>query len=141
VFEVAFTRLRDSSLKTACEERAVVTLRKMGNTARNGFPPRTSSVVRSDVDDGQSSILIEGALDALTVHDIRPTIDAVVADRPRRVVVDFDLVTLLDSTGVGAIVSLFKRVKAQGGQVVVVRAHDQPLAVLKLLKLDAVFGL
>jgi anti-sigma B factor antagonist len=48
---------------------------------------------------------------------------------------------LIDSSGVGAIVSLFKRVKADGGKVVVVRAHDQPLAVLKLLKLDKVFGL
>jgi anti-sigma B factor antagonist len=90
---------------------------------------------------GQSSIRLEGALDALTVREVHPLIDAVVADKPRRVTVDLDLVTLLDSTGVGAIVSLWKRVKAQGGQVVVVRAHDQPLAVLKLLKLDTVLGL
>jgi anti-sigma B factor antagonist len=101
----------------------------------------TSRVVTSDLESGQPQIRIEGALDALTVDEICPTIDAVVADRPRRVIVDFDLVTLLDSTGVGAIVSLFKRMKAQGGQMVVVHAHDQPLAVLKLLKLDTVFGL
>lgn len=98
-------------------------------------------VVTSGVEGGESSIQIEGALDALTVRDIRPTIDAVVAEQPRHVTVDFDRVTILDSTGVGAIVSLFKRITAQGGRVVVVRAHDQPLAVLKLLKLDAVLGL
>ena len=34
-----------------------------------------------------------------------------------------------------------KRVKADGGRVVVVHAQDQPLAVLKLLKLDRIFGL
>ncbi len=48
---------------------------------------------------------------------------------------------MIDSSGVGAIVSLFKRVKADGGQVLVAGAKDQPLAVLKLLKLDKVFGL
>lgn len=84
---------------------------------------------------------IDGALDALTARDVRPIFDQVVADKPKRVTVDLEALTLIDSSGVGAIVSLFKRVKADGGQVVVVRAHDQPLAVLKLLKLDRIFGL
>jgi anti-sigma B factor antagonist len=95
---------------------------------------------RTDLE-GESQLRIVGALDALTVRDVRPIVDALVADRPRRVTVDLSELTLIDSSGVGAIVSLFKRVKADGGQVVVVRAHDQPLAVLKLLKLDRVFGL
>jgi anti-sigma B factor antagonist len=91
--------------------------------------------------EAESRLQIQGSLDALTVRDIRPIIDAVVAEHPRRVTVDIGELTLIDSSGVGAIVSLFKRVKADGGEVVVVGAHDQPLAVLKLLKLDRVFGL
>ncbi len=96
--------------------------------------------VRTD-EAGESRLVIDGALDALTVREIRPVIDAVVADRPKRVTVDIEKLTLIDSSGVGAIVSLFKRVKANGGNVVVVGAREQPLAVLKLLKLDGVFGL
>jgi anti-sigma B factor antagonist len=96
--------------------------------------------IRTD-EGGESRLQIEGALDALTVRDIRPVIDALVADRPRRVTVDIEKLTLIDSSGVGAIVSLFKRVKANGGNVVVINAREQPLAVLKLLKLDGVFGL
>jgi anti-sigma B factor antagonist len=84
---------------------------------------------------------IEGALDALTARDVRPIFDQVVADKPKRVTVDLESLTLIDSSGVGAIVSLFKRVKADGGQVVVVHAQDQPLAVLKLLKLDRILGI
>jgi anti-sigma B factor antagonist len=94
---------------------------------------------RTDLE-GESRLHIVGALDTLTVRDIRPILDAVVADRPKRVTVEFDELTLIDSSGVGAIVSLFKRVKADGGKVVVVGAHDQPLAVLKLLRLDRVLG-
>jgi anti-sigma B factor antagonist len=96
--------------------------------------------IRTD-ENGESRLAIDGALDALTVRDIRPVIDAVVADQPRRVTVDLVNLNLIDSSGVGAIVSLFKRVKANGGAVVVVGAREQPLAVLKLLKLDGVFGL
>jgi anti-sigma B factor antagonist len=91
--------------------------------------------------DTESRLELDGALDALTTPDIRPIFDKVVADGRRRVTVDLEKVTMIDSSGVGAIVSLFKRVKAEGGQVLVVGARDQPLAVLKLLKLDRVFGL
>jgi anti-sigma B factor antagonist len=97
-------------------------------------------VLRSDLED-ELRLKIEGALDALTARDVRPLFDQVVADKPRRVTIDLESLTLIDSSGVGAIVSLFKRVKADGGQVVLVHAQDQPLAVLKLLKLDRIFGL
>jgi anti-sigma B factor antagonist len=96
--------------------------------------------IRTDLEN-ELRLQIDGALDALTARDIRPIFDQVVADRPKRVTVDLEGLTLIDSSGVGAIVSLFKRVKADGGQVVVVRATEQPLAVLKLLKLDKIFGL
>lgn len=101
---------------------------------------KSSPIVRSDSDGGDSRLRIEGAFDALTVAEIKPAIEAVLAERPRRVTVDLDGVCLMDSTGVIAIVSMWKRLKAQGGSVVVARAHDQPLAVLKLLKLDAVLS-
>ena len=89
----------------------------------------------------ETQLHIEGALDACTIGEISPILDAAVADHPRRVTVDLDDVPILDSMGVGAIVSLWKRVKAQGGKVVVVHAHAQPLLVLKLLRLEAVFGM
>jgi anti-sigma B factor antagonist len=91
--------------------------------------------------DNDSRLELVGALDALTAPDIRPIFDKIVTDGRRKVTVDISKVTMIDSSGVGAIVSLFKRVKAEGGTVSVVGARDQPLAVLKLLKLDRVFGL
>jgi len=109
-------------------------------------PPRSGPrlvghvpVVRSDHASGDATLQIEGAFDAATVDDINVTIESVVAEHPHHVTVDLDHVPLLDSIGVGAIVSLWKRVRAQGGSVVVVHAHDQPLAVLKLLKLEVLF--
>jgi anti-sigma B factor antagonist len=96
---------------------------------------------RSDLGATGLRLQIDGALDALTARDVRPIFDQVVADKPKLVTIALEGLTLIDSSGVGAIVSLFKRVKAEGGQVVVVGAREQPLAVLKLLKLDRIFGL
>jgi anti-sigma B factor antagonist len=81
-----------------------------------------------------------GALDAFTVPGERARLDAVAEARPREIMIDFSRLEVLDSAGVHALVTLHKRVTAQGGKVVIVHAHDQPLAVLELLKLKAFFA-
>jgi anti-sigma B factor antagonist len=92
-------------------------------------------------DNGESTVLrIEGTLDALTATEIRPTIDALVAERRRTITVDLSGLTLVDSSGVGAIVSLYKRIRADGGAVKVIGLRDQPLTIFKLLHLDKVLA-
>src|SRR5438105_3627205 len=82
-------------------------------------------VETKEQDGPESELKIAGAFDASTVREINPAVDAVVAEHPHRVTVDLDSVSLMDSTGVSVLVSLWKRIKAQGGSVVVVGAHDQ----------------
>jgi anti-sigma B factor antagonist len=83
---------------------------------------------------------IEGALDALSTPELRPVIDSIVADKRTRVEVELSGLRLIDSSGVGAIVSLYKRLRAQGGQVTVKGLRDQPLAIFRLLRLDRVLA-
>jgi anti-sigma B factor antagonist len=92
-------------------------------------------------DQGELTLLrIEGALDAMSTPELRPVIDAIVADRRPRVEVELAGLRLIDSSGVGAIVSLYKRLRAQGGQVTVKGLRDQPLAIFRLLRLDRVLA-
>jgi len=86
--------------------------------------------------DGISHLSIEGQLDALSASDLRVELDRLVAARPGTVEVDLSQLRLIDSSGVGALVSLYKRVRAQGGNVVIRGIRDQPLAIFQLLKLD-----
>ena len=91
-------------------------------------------------DRGDETVLrIEGALDAVTAPDLRPTLDALVAERRAKITIDLSFLRLIDSSGVGAIVALFKRVRANGGRVTVTGLRDQPLAIFRLLRLDRVF--
>jgi anti-sigma B factor antagonist len=82
---------------------------------------------------------IEGELDANTAPELRPVLDALVAEHCQKVTVDLSALRLIDSSGVGALVSLYKRVRAAGGDVQISGVRDQPLAIFKLLRLDAVF--
>jgi anti-sigma B factor antagonist len=95
----------------------------------------------SRTDTGDLSVLrIEGALDAMSTPELRPVIDAIVADKRPRVDVELSGLRLIDSSGVGAIVSLYKRMRAQGGEVSVKGLRDQPLAIFRLLRLDRVLA-
>ena len=87
------------------------------------------------------TLQISGELDALTVSEIRDELDRIVADGEAEVVVDLTRLRLVDSSGVGAIVSLFKRVRAEGRQFRVVGVQGQPREIFQVLRLDHVFHL
>jgi anti-sigma B factor antagonist len=94
----------------------------------------------SRTDTGEVTVLrIDGALDATSTPELRPVIDGIVNDKRTRCDVELSGLRLIDSSGVGAIVSLYKRMRAQGGEVSVKGLRDQPLAIFRLLRLDRVF--
>ena len=86
--------------------------------------------------DGVTTLRIVGELDAVTVPDIRPSVDALVAERHPRVVVDVSGLRLIDSSGVGTVVYLYKKAKEYGGVVTLHGLCEQPLTIFKLLRLD-----
>ncbi len=90
--------------------------------------------------EGETRILIDGVLDAVTVTDVRRSFEAIEVNRSGRVVVDLSRLRLIDSCGVGAIVALYKRARAGRVGFSVAGANQQPLAILRLLNLDKLFA-
>jgi anti-sigma B factor antagonist len=91
-------------------------------------------------DSAEETVLkIDGTLDAVTAPELRPTLDAIVAEGKKQITIELSNLRLIDSSGVGVLVSLFKRVRSNGGDVRLVGLRDQPLAIFKLLRLDRVF--
>jgi anti-sigma B factor antagonist len=88
--------------------------------------------------DGVATLRIVGELDAVTTPDLRASVTDLVAERHPRVVVDVSGLRLIDSSGVGVVVSLYKKAKEYGGVVTVQGMRDQPLAIFRLLRLDRV---
>lgn len=93
------------------------------------------STTRSD---GVATLRIVGEMDAVTIPDLRPAIDALVGEHHPRIVVDLSGLRLIDSSGVGALVFLYKKAKEYGGVVTVQGLRGQPLSIFKLLRLDRV---
>ncbi|MBS1118349.1 MAG: anti-sigma-factor antagonist [Deltaproteobacteria bacterium] len=89
----------------------------------------------------ETRLTIRGSLDINTAPALAEEIDKIVAHKPGKVAVDLASLDLIDSSGVAALVKLYKGVRGVGGAVSFVGARDQPLAIFKLLRMDKVFNL
>jgi anti-sigma B factor antagonist len=89
----------------------------------------------------ETRLTIRGSLDINSAPALGEQIDKIVATRPVKVVADLGSLDLIDSSGVAALVKLYKGVRGVGGTVAIVGARDQPLAIFKLLRMDKVFNL
>jgi anti-sigma B factor antagonist len=89
----------------------------------------------------ETKLVIRGSLDINSAPALGEEVDRIVATKPTKVLVDLEPLELIDSSGVAALVKLYKGVRGGGGTVTMTGAHDQPLQIFKLLRMDKVFNL
>ena len=73
-------------------------------------------IFSTNIDGGTVTLNITGELDAVSVPDLRPVLDDLISKGHKKIVIDLTGLRLIDSSGVGAIVYLFRRVRASGGR-------------------------
>lgn len=84
-------------------------------------------------------LIVRGNLDVTNAATLRSEVKAVEESRVKKVVVDLNALRQIDSSGVGVLVSMFKRVRSAGGQVRSAGVTGQPQVIFKLLGLDRAF--
>ena len=100
--------------------------------------PNPFEVLRTDQ---EITLRVRGSLDINTAANLAEEIDKIIATKMKKIIVDLSQLDLIDSSGVAALVKLYKGVRATGGSVTMSGARDQPLAIFKLLRMDKVFNL
>lgn len=88
-----------------------------------------------------TTLTVRGSLDINTAPQLAEEIDKIVGSRPGSVFVDLSGLDLIDSSGVAALVKLYKGIRSTGGAITISGARDQPLQIFKLLRMDKVFNL
>src|SRR5436190_22815929 len=66
-----------------------------------------------------------GEIDLVTAPDLKAALDGATDEGARCVVVDFEDVAFLDSTGIGVLLSAERKLRARGGKLIVI--CDEPL--------------
>ncbi len=97
-----------------------------------------SSLINSDDNDEQTCcITITGDFDAEGAQGAREKIEALCIDcHYQHVHINMQRVGFLDSSGIGALVYLFKRLKANNTQLTLLGVHGQPAELMKLLRVN-----
>jgi len=88
-----------------------------------------------------TTLTVRGSLDINSAPQLADEIDKILAGKPGSVLVDLSSLDLIDSSGVAALVKLYKGVRSSGGAITISGARDQPLQIFKLLRMDKVFNL
>jgi anti-sigma B factor antagonist len=91
--------------------------------------------------DKATTLAIRGSLDINTAPQLADEVDKIIGEKAKTVIVDLSGLDLIDSSGVAALVKLYKGVRSGGGAITISGARDQPLAIFKLLRMDKVFNL
>lgn len=81
-------------------------------------------------------VKLDGELDHHTSQYVREEIDRCInLNNIKNLVLDFDKVSFMDSSGIGLILGRYKQIKSRGGKTLLVRAKP---AVSKILELSGV---
>jgi anti-sigma B factor antagonist len=95
--------------------------------------------VTSTVDGPRAVVTPSGELDVATAPELRSYLHKLVDDGASTLVVDLTDVAFLDSTTLGVLISVHKRLVESGGAVDLVVPHARLLRIFQITGLDRVF--
>ena len=79
------------------------------------------------------TVKVTGELDLVTAHDFREMVDRamdeIIGDN---LIIDLAKVTFIDSSGLGVILGRFRKIKAKGGQMILVGLNANIKRILEL---------
>jgi anti-anti-sigma factor len=85
---------------------------------------------------GFEIVTLRGPMDVESVAELKPDFAALTERAAKGVVIDMKGVTFLDSSGVGALVFMYKRLSAAQCTLHLVGLNNQPLKLVRLLRID-----
>ncbi|WP_022941045.1 STAS domain-containing protein [Psychromonas hadalis] len=86
-------------------------------------------------------IFLSGEMDANGCSKIRPALEAITKQHQSHIVLDLSGISFIDSSGIGAIVFLFKRLKEQQRSMGIIGVQGQPHELMTLLRIDSAIPL
>jgi anti-anti-sigma factor len=91
------------------------------------------------VEEGTAVVAPAGDLLASCVPELRTAMRDLVRSGVREMVVDLDRAAMIDSTGVGLLLSAFNSIKAAGGAFSVIHASDEILELFRTMRMHQHF--
>lgn len=91
--------------------------------------------------DGWTVLAVTGELDVATAPRVRQEAVRLASEGARKLVLDLSGVSFLDSTGLGVIVGILKRVRTHGGELALAGAEPQVRKVFEITRMTDILPL
>ena len=98
----------------------------------------TQALVTSSVRDGRRVVRVSGEVDVHSGPQLRDHLLALVAGGEHDIVIDLSEVSFLDSSGLGVLVMVHKRVRSTGGALRLAGCQPEVVSIFHLTALDRV---
>lgn len=93
----------------------------------------------SDLEQQESHIIyFQGDFDAASAQTVRNYFEVLVQQIQKIVILNLKHVEFIDSSGIGAIVFLYKRLRCQNLELQLQALQAQPLEIIQLLRIDKI---
>ena len=89
------------------------------------------------VSDSELILKLNGEMDAYNCANARKDFEELATSSVHNITIDMSHINFLDSSGVGVIVFLFKRLREQNRTLKLVGANGQPQELMTLLRIDS----
>ena len=90
---------------------------------------------------GVTVVQVEGQLIVGNRQELKDLVQAVVEKGERRILIDFSRTGYIDSSGLGALVSISKRIREAGGELRLAGLNEDLRSLFELTKLDTLFSI
>jgi anti-sigma B factor antagonist len=90
---------------------------------------------------GVTVVQVDGQLIVGNRHELKDLIQAALDGGARKLLVDFSRTGYIDSSGLGALVSVSKRIREAGGELRLAGLNDDLRSLFELTKLDTLFAI
>lgn len=82
---------------------------------------------------------LDGEIDLHVSPTVAAALNAIIATKPKRVVVDLSKVTYIDSSGLAVLIEGMQNVESYGGKFVLAGLQDNVRPIFEIARLDQVF--
>lgn len=92
-------------------------------------------------EDGVKVMLVSGELDASNSSTLVEAFEPLLKDGHRKLIIDLEKVTFIDSAGLSALVKLYKKTRSQSARLWLAGPRDPVRRVFQLTRLDRAFDI
>jgi len=86
-------------------------------------------------------LTLQGKIDFHLSLEVAESLGAIIANTPKRVIVDLSQVTYLDSSGLAVLIEAMQNTEKYGGEFLLAATHDDVRLFFEIACLDRIFKL